>query len=61
MPRRLAALFTLLIVTVSLAGCIIVPAPYPRRVYAPPPPPVVYAPPPPVCRWVWVWNHWECR
>jgi hypothetical protein len=58
--RRLVPLVVLAAVVASAAGCIVVPAPYPRRVYAPPPPPaVVYAPPP--CRWVWVWNHWECR
>ncbi len=56
--RRLTLLVVLAAVVASTAGCIVVPAPYPRRVYAPPPP-VVYAPPP--CHWVWVYNHWECR
>jgi hypothetical protein len=60
--RRLTSLGLLAAVVAATAGCIVVPAPYPRRVYAPPPPPVVYAPPPPpACRWVWVHNHWECR
>ncbi len=56
--RRLTLLVVLAAVVASAAGCIVVPAPYPRRVYAPPP--VVYAPPP-ACYWVWIWNHWECR
>ena len=61
--RRLTSLGLLAAVVATAAGCYVVPA-YPRRVYAPPPPPppppVVYAPPP-ACRWLWVYNHWECR
>ena len=51
--RRLTQLVVLAAVVASAAGCIVVPAPYPRRVYAPPSPPA--------CHWVWIWNHWECR
>ncbi len=58
--RRLTLLAVLASVVAATAGCIVVPAPYPRRVHAPPP--VVYAPPPPpACRWFWIYNHWECR
>jgi hypothetical protein len=63
MGFRLVRLAVLLIaVAGSLAACIVVPASYPPRVYAPAPPPVVYGPPPapPPCRWVWV-GRWECR
>ncbi len=60
--RVVRLVLVLVVVAGGLSACILVPA---RPVYAPPPPvyapppPPVYAPPP--CRWVWVYNHWECR
>jgi hypothetical protein len=53
-------LLLLTFVAAGVAACIVVPAPYPARVYAPPPPVVYAPPPPPPCRWGWV-GRWECR
>jgi hypothetical protein len=54
----------MMVVTGTLAACIIVPPGHRghrARGYGPPPPPPVHAPaPPPPCRWVWV-GRWECR
>jgi hypothetical protein len=56
---RLALL--LLVVSGSLAACIVVPVPWHRRAYEAPAPAPLYGPPaPPPCRWVWV-GRWECR
>jgi hypothetical protein len=60
MALRLLSLGVLfLVVTVGLAACIVVPAGYGPKVYAPPPPPPVYAPPP-HCHWTWG-GRWICR
>ncbi len=62
---RSLALASACAVSLTLAGCVVAPAPYgyygePVGV-APPPPQVEYAPPAPVVGWIWLGGYWTWR
>lgn len=64
-PSRSLVLGAAVALSLTLAGCVVAPAPYgyygePVAV-APPPPQAEYAPPPPVVGWLWIGGYWSWR